>query len=187
MEPTKSNGVYQFPRNLNLDGPPGQSGHLVILSFSGEGANGSGSKEAARAGDGGGGAAGSQGGGSGADGTSSSVLRLAVSLKAGPPVKVLIRSPDLGVTEYSSEIRATQLAGFKVRCVFLFCVLCSVVLWCLVLVVALCPVLFAHNLLTRIKASRAFGDTPFSNQVCVLHTLHALHSTNPKLHAILGA
>ncbi|CAM9801347.1 unnamed protein product [Pylaiella littoralis] len=55
VEPTKSNGVYQFPRNLNLDGPPGQSGHLVILSFSGEGANGSGSKEAARAGDGGGG------------------------------------------------------------------------------------------------------------------------------------
>lgn len=42
------------------------------------------------------------------------VLRLAVSIRAGPPAKVLIRSPALGVEEFSSEIRTTQLAGFKV-------------------------------------------------------------------------
>lgn len=43
------------------------------------------------------------------------VLRLAVSIIAGPPAKVLIRSPKLGAKEYSSKIRATLLAGFKVR------------------------------------------------------------------------
>lgn len=109
MKPTKS-GLFQFPRSFNLDGPPGQSGHLLVLSSSGEGVDGGSSgDEAAGAG------AGSSSSGGSTDGTSSGVLRLAVSLMAGPPVRALIRSPELGATEFSSEIRATQRAGFKVR------------------------------------------------------------------------
>lgn len=41
-------------------------------------------------------------------------LRLAVSMRAGPPARVLIRSPQLSAPEFSSEIRVTLVAGFKV-------------------------------------------------------------------------
>lgn len=101
-KPTKPNGLYQFPRALNLVGPPCEGGHLLIRSprvDSGDdrGSPGGGTR---RTGDTG--------------GDNARVLRLAVSIKAGPPAKVLIRSPALGVEEFSSEIRTTQLAGFKV-------------------------------------------------------------------------
>lgn len=83
-------------------GPPCEGGHLLIRSprvDSGDdrGSPGGGTR---RTGDTG--------------GDNARVLRLAVSIKAGPPAKVLIRSPALGVEEFSSEIRTTQLAGFKV-------------------------------------------------------------------------
>lgn len=55
------------------------------------------------------------GSGSGSVADDTRVLRLPVSIKSGPPVKVMIRSPKLGVEEFVDEIRATQLAGFKVR------------------------------------------------------------------------
>ncbi|CAM9280554.1 unnamed protein product [Ascophyllum nodosum] len=93
-KPTKPNGLYQFPRALNLVGPPCEGGHLVIRSPRTHG--------------------GDSGGGNG-DTDDTRVLRLAVSLRAGPPARVLIRSPALGVKEFSNEIQATQLAGFKVN------------------------------------------------------------------------
>jgi len=46
---------------------------------------------------------------------SPSNTKLMHSIKSGPPVKVMIRSPKLGVEEFVDEIRATQLAGFKGR------------------------------------------------------------------------
>lgn len=55
------------------------------------------------------------GAGSGSVDDDTRVLRLPVSIIAGDPVKVMVRSPKLGVEEFSDEIRATQLAGFKVR------------------------------------------------------------------------
>ncbi|CAM9532999.1 unnamed protein product [Hapterophycus canaliculatus] len=104
MKPTKANGYYQFPRSINLEGPPGQSGHLLIMCSAGEEING-----------GGGGAAGDPGAaGAASVSDDTRVLRLAVSIKAGPPVKVLVSSATLGVEEFSSEIRATQLSGVKV-------------------------------------------------------------------------
>lgn len=132
LKPPKPSGVYQFPRSLNLEGPPGQSGHLLIMCSSGEaigesggGASagagagaGVGSEDGAAAAAGGGGAASGGGRGSGSGGgvdDDTRVLRLPVSIKAGAPVKLLVRSPKLGVEEFSDVIRATQLAGFKVR------------------------------------------------------------------------
>eukprot|EP00903_Cladosiphon_okamuranus_P018047 g16608.t1 len=103
LKPNKPNSVYQFPRSLNLEGPPGQSGHLLIMCSVSEGEGGS---EAA----GGGGA--SNGDGGAAD--DARVLRLPVSIKAGEPAKLLIRSTKLGVEEFSDVVRATQLAGFTV-------------------------------------------------------------------------
>lgn len=125
LKPSKPNGVYQFPRSLNLEGPPGQSGHLLIMCSSGEAISGSGGGASAGAGagaasagqDGSAAAAAAGGAASGSGGVADDtrVLRLAVSIKAGDPVKLLIRSPKLGVEEFSDVIRATQLAGFKVR------------------------------------------------------------------------
>lgn len=90
------------------------------MCSSGEATNGSGGGASAGAGSEGGSAA--AGGGRAASGCSSGgvaddprVLRLPVSIMAGEPVKLLIRSPKLGVEEFSDVIRATQLAGFKVR------------------------------------------------------------------------
>ena len=85
------------------------------IGGSGDGASAGGEDGSSAAG-GGGSAAGGGGSGSGsgvADDTR--VLRLPVSIKAGAPVKLLVRSPKLGVEEFSDVIRATQLAGFKVR------------------------------------------------------------------------
>lgn len=118
LKPSKPNGVYQFPRSLNVVGPPGQSGHVLIMCSRedavGEGA-GSGDQPGAATPTvvtTGGGDAGS---GSGSVADDMRVLRLPVSIKSGPPVKVKVRSPKLGVEEFVDEIRATQLAGFKVR------------------------------------------------------------------------
>eukprot|EP00752_Nemacystus_decipiens_P004173 g3816.t1 len=111
LKPPKPNGVYQFPRSLNLEGPPGQSGHLLIMCSSGEAMSEGGASAGAGAG-GGGSGSGSGSGGGVADETR--VLRLPVSIKAGDPVKLLIRSPGLGAEEFSDTIRTTQLAGFKV-------------------------------------------------------------------------
>lgn len=106
LKPLKPNGVYQFPRSLNLEGPPGQSGNLLIMCSSGEDGSAGG----------GGAAAGGGGSGSGSGGVADDtrVLRLPVSIKAGEPAKVLIRSLKLGVEEFADVIRATQLANFKV-------------------------------------------------------------------------
>ncbi|CAM9441202.1 unnamed protein product, partial [Ectocarpus sp. 8 AP-2014] len=101
MKPSKENGHYHFPRSLNLEGPPGQSGHILIVASSG-----------VDSADGGGPARGAAAAGGGVDETRA--LRLPVSIRAGLPVKLLIRSPSLGVKQFSSEIRATQLSGFKV-------------------------------------------------------------------------
>ncbi|CAM9778395.1 unnamed protein product, partial [Ectocarpus sp. 12 AP-2014] len=106
MKPSKVNGHYHFPRSLNLEGPPGQSGHILIMGSSSEdSANGGGP---ARGGD--------QGGGAAAGGVvdETRVLRLPVSIRAGPPVQLLVRSPALGVEQFTREIRATQLSGFTV-------------------------------------------------------------------------
>ncbi|CAM9825307.1 unnamed protein product [Scytosiphon promiscuus] len=109
MKPTKANGYYQFPRSINLEGPPGESGHLLIMCSTGDDVNGGG----AAAGDEAGVAAAGSAGDSGVP-DATRVLRLAVSIKAGPPVKALVRSVTLGAEEFVSEIRATQLSGVKV-------------------------------------------------------------------------
>lgn len=72
-----------------------------------------GSAAKGKAAEGAGGGAASGGGGGVAE--DMRVLRLPVSIKAGNPTKVLIRSLKLGVEEFTDVIRATQLAGFKVN------------------------------------------------------------------------
>lgn len=83
-------------------GPPCEGGHLLIRSPRVDSGNDRGSPGGGRR----------RTGDTGDD--IARVLRLAVSIRAGPPAKVLIRSPALGVEEFTSEIRTTQLAGFKV-------------------------------------------------------------------------
>lgn len=85
------------------------------MCSSGDAMNGSGG--AGAGGEAGAAAAGDGGSASGARGVEDDtrVLRLPVAIKAGEAVKVLIRSAKLGVEEFSDVIRATQLAGVKVR------------------------------------------------------------------------
>lgn len=118
---TKPGGLYQFPRSLNLVGPPCEGGHLLIMSPRLSSGENGGAAAAAKSLPVRGSLASGRGGRSNGTGDSvtamatAHVLRLAVSVKAGPPVKVLIRSPKLGAEEFSSEIRATLLAGLKVN------------------------------------------------------------------------
>lgn len=139
-KPTKLGGLYQFPRSLNLTGPPCEGGHILIVSprlsnsfddagiANGIGSSSNGSSSAVPgASDNAAGRPGTRGktSGAGAGGGASSggagaadytrVLRLAVSMRAGPPAAVLIRAPSLGAEEFSGEIQATLLAGFKVE------------------------------------------------------------------------
>lgn len=121
-KPLKPGGLYHFPRSLNLVGPPCEGGHLIIsprwnaIDEDAGGTAGSG----ARGGSGSG--SGSGAGSSPRNADDTRVLRLAVSIKAGAPARVLIRSPSMSAEEYTSDIRATLLAGFKVKIGVFMCV-----------------------------------------------------------------
>lgn len=126
-KPVQGSRLFTFPRALNLIGPPYENGRLIITarSLGNEDTTGGGAAAASPAMTAG--ARASEG--RRVEGSNGRQLRLAVSMRAGPPAKVLIRSRLMNAgEEFSSEIRATLLAGFKVYhlCIWI-CLLCSCV------------------------------------------------------------
>lgn len=84
-----ANGRFNFPRSFNLVGPPCSTGEIIIRSPGGHFAG---------------------------DARNKSELRLAVSIVAGPPTAVKIRSRSLGVADWSDVTGQVQRKDrFEVR------------------------------------------------------------------------